>query len=337
MPIRNEAAYIEQSLRSILLQDYPAHRLEILIVDGNSTDATRDRITQVWRQFPLHQIKIIDNPRQYMPMGFNLGIKHTRSEIIIMMGGHAVLAEDYVTQCVKLLNEHTAACVGGAMETVASGFVSRRIATAMGSSFGVGGVAFRTRPNRLMEVDTAVFGAYRRTVFAEIGCLDEEMVRNQDDEFNYRLREHGGKILFSPLIRSRYYSRSSFSALWKQYYQYGFWKVRVLQKHPLQMSPRQFVPPLFVLGLLGSALLAFIPPLRPLSPVLPLLYLAANITASTITAAKKGWEHFPVLPLVFSILHLSYGLGFLAGMLKFWNRWGDKVGKTPAWSGESIG
>jgi hypothetical protein len=131
--------------------------------------------------------------------------------------------------------------------------------------------------------------------------------------------------------------RSSALALWKQYFQYGFWKVRVLQKHPRQMSLRQFVPPAFVLGLLASAFMVVIPFLRPLSPILPLFYLAANLTASLITSARKGWKHLPLLPIVFAILHLSYGLGFLAGLVRFWNRWGDKTGRTPALSGGRLG
>jgi GT2 family glycosyltransferase len=272
-----------------------------------------------------------------MPMGFNLGLKHAQGDIVIMMGGHAELAPDYVSQCVRLLSEHPATCVGGAMETIASGLISETIAVAMSSSFGVGGVSFRTRFSRVMEVDTAVFAAYRRNVFEEIGGLDEEMIRNQDDEFNYRLREYGGKILFSPSIRSLYYSRSNLSSLWKQYYQYGYWKVRVLQKHPRQMSLRHFAPSAFVLGLLGSGLMFFLPVIRSLSVVLPLLYLFATLTSSVVASAKRGWKYLLLLPLVFMILHVSYGLGFLIGMVKFWNRWEDKIGKTPVWSGESIG
>jgi hypothetical protein len=172
-------------------------------------------------------------------------------------------------------------------------------------------------------------------VFETIGLFDEELVRDQDDEFNYRLREAGGKILLSPKIKSEYTVRSSPGALWKQYFQYGFWKVRVLQKHPRQMRPRQFVPPAYVLSLLISIFLTLSPVTRSLSFVVPLIYLLANLSASLYTASKRGWRYLPLLLVTFAILHLSYGSGFLVGLLKFWNRWGDKVGKTPAWSGNT--
>ena len=180
-----------------------------------------------------------------------------------------------------------------------------------------------------MLVDTVPFPAYKREIIERVGLYDEELIRNQDDEYNFRIRELGGKILLADDVRSTYFSRGSLKSLWKQYYQYGYWKVRVLQKHPRQMSLRQFVPPVFVLGLLGSVILTFFPALKNLSTVLPIVYLIANLIASIVTAARKGWKYLPLLPLIFSILHLSYGSGFLVGLIKFANRWGDKVGKVP--------
>ncbi len=238
MPVRNESAFIEMSLGSIFLQDYPSQLLEILIVDGMSTDDTKEKIAKLSQKYPHYPVKIIDNPQQFMPMGFNRGLKNAQGEVIIMMGGHAELAPDYVTQCIKLLNEYPVACVGGAMETVALGQVSQAIAIAMSSSFGVGGVAFRTRPNQVMEVDTVVFAAYRRTVFEEIGFLDEEMIRNQDDEFSYRLRESGRKILFSPTIRSRYYSEIRPQSIMETIY-----SVRVLESPCLPKASLADAPP----------------------------------------------------------------------------------------------
>jgi GT2 family glycosyltransferase len=179
-------------------------------------------------------------------------------------------------------------------------------------------------------------GAWPRRVFEKIGLFDEELVRDQDDEFNYRLRENGGKILLCPNIKSEYTVRSTPAALWKQYYQYGFWKVRVLQKHPREMSLRQFVPPAFVLALLGSVLVAFFPFLRPLSLVIPLLYLLLNVLTSIYIASKCGWEYLPLLPLAFAFLHISYGSGFLAGLLKFAGRWHDRTGKVPSFIPASI-
>jgi glycosyltransferase involved in cell wall biosynthesis len=343
LPIRNEAAYIKGCLKAIFAQDYSGE-IEILVIDGSSTDKTQEIIQEFISGHPQANIRLLDNPDQFMPPGFNRALRQARGEVIIMLGGHAEIAPDYVRQCVNLLNETDAACVGGAMETIARDTVGQVIALAMSSPFGVGGVAFRIGQAMQMEVDTAVFAAYRREVFEQIGGLDEELIRNQDDEFNYRLRAHGGKILFSPKIRSRYYSRANLGSLWRQYYQYGLYKVRVLQKHPRQMSIRQFAPPLFVLALILSVVLSFSSVFRPLSLVVPILYLFANLAASiltTIRAQKSNQSPFTtyylLLPFVFAILHLSYGLGFLAGLFKFWNRWGDKLGKTPAWQGEPGG
>lgn len=337
LPIRNEAAYIKGCLDAVLAQDYPG-KMETLVVDGISTDKTQQTIQEFISGHPKADIRLLDNPEHFMPMGFNRALQQARGDVVIMLGGHAELAPDYVRQCVRLLNKTDATCVGGAMETIARDTVGQIIALAMSSSFGVGGVAFRTGQDKQVEVDTAVFAAYRHEVFEQIGGLDEELVRNQDDEFNYRLRAHGGRILFSPTIRSRYYSRATLTSLWRQYFQYGLYKVRVLQKHPRQMSLRQFIPPLFVLALLASLFLALFPATRFLSLVVPVAYLLANLAASALTisrAQKSNQSPFTIyhllLPFTFAILHLSYGSGFLLGLVKFWNRWADKKGKTPVW------
>lgn len=344
LPIRNEAAYIERCLAAIYAQDYRGE-IEIIIADGMSSDETRTIIGQVAVRHPAYRVLLVDNLHRFMPIGFNLALRHARGQVIVMMGGHSEFASDYIRQCVDLLNETDAACVGGAMETVANAAIGQVIALTMSSPFGVGGVAFRTGQQKQIEVDTAVFAAYRRQVFEQIGALDEELIRNQDDEFNYRLRAHGGKILFSPKIRSRYYSRATLASLWRQYFQYGLYKVRVLQKHPRQMSPRQFVPPLFVLALLFSIILAFMPsPDFILHPaiIIPLSYILANLAASALTIFREQKSnqssstiYHLLLPFTFAILHISYGLGFLLGLLKFWNRWGDKFGKVPTWTHES--
>jgi succinoglycan biosynthesis protein ExoA len=223
------------------------------------------------------------------------------------------------------------------------------VALATSTPFGVGGARFHYSDEEEW-VDTVYMGAWPRQVFEKTGLFDEELVRNQDDEFNYRLRQQGGRILLSPAIRSEYTVRSTPLALLRQYAGYGYWKVRVLQKHPLQMSLRQFVPPAFVLALLFSALLfllSFLPLpntvlglpsslLRPLSLVVPALYLLANLAASLWTALLHGWSSLPFLPFIFAILHLSYGLGFLLGLVKFWNRWADLLGQTPVWVYEAV-
>jgi len=174
------------------------------------------------------------------------------------------------------------------------------------------------------------FPAYTREIITKVGLYDEELVRNQDDEYNYRIRAAGGKLLLAADVQSTYFSRGSLGKLWKQYFQYGFWKVRVFQKHPRQMSLRQFVPPTFVFILLVSFLLTALLPWGWVTFALVAgSYFLVNLAASILTSLKKGWQHLLLLPLTFAILHISYGLGFLIGLFKFWNRWGDKSGKVP--------
>jgi succinoglycan biosynthesis protein ExoA len=343
LPIRNESAYIERCLQSILAQDYPADRMEILIADGMSTDDTRAILQQYIPSAMLRtslqhsSFILLNNPGGIVPTGMNIALRRARGEIIIRVDGHCVIAPDYVSNCIKHLQKDGVDGVGGPMESIGETSIAKAIAIGMSSPFGVGNSAFRTVFGRDMLADTVPFPAYTREIIERAGLYDEELVRNQDDEYNYRIRELGGRIMLAEDVRSAYFSRTSLKGLWRQYFQYGLYKVRVLQKHPRQMSPRQFVPPAFVLALLVSAFLAGFASLRPLSPVIPILYLTINLLASLYTAYNRGWKYLPLLPITFAILHLSYGLGFLTGLLKFWNRWGDKVGRTPSFSRETIG
>jgi hypothetical protein len=219
--------------------------------------------------------------------------------------------------------------VGGVLDTVGETYLAKVIAAAMSTPFGVGNSAFRTTPDKTMFTDTVAFPAYTRAAVEKAGPYDEELVRNQDDEYNYRLRKLGAKILLADDVHSRYYSRSSLRSLWRQYFQYGYFKVRVLQKHALQMMPRQFVPPLFVTVLLLSVAAApFTPVGRYALAAIAGLYAAANVGASVLTARKQGWKLFPLLPVAFAAIHLSYGFGFLRGLARFWNRWGEDKQRT---------
>lgn len=319
MPVRNESAYIERSLGAVLGQDYPPDQLEILVVDGMSDDGTREYIRD--RLTTLPNLRLIDNPRGIVPPALNIGIREARGEIIVRVDGHCEIAPDYVSRCVKHLLAGGVEAVGGPIETVGETDEAQAIALAMSSWFGVGGSGFRTVKDRAALVETVAFPAYTSQTLQRIGPFDEELIRNQDDEYNYRLLKNGGRILLSPDIRSRYYSRSSLRSLWRQYYQYGFWKVRVMQKHPRQMRWRQFVPPAFVATMLGSSLLGiFLRPLRWIAALVTLLYVTADLTASLALGRAHGWRFVPRLVIIHPILHLSYGLGFLRGLLYFARR-----------------
>ena len=330
LPIRNEKKYIKYCLDAILAQDYPQDQIEILIVDGLSDDGTREIVATYQADHP--NIRVINNPGKIVPTGMNLALREVKGEVVIRVDGHCVIASDYVTNCVRHIQEDGVDGVGGAMNTIGEDFTSEVIALAMSSKFGVGNSSFRTETGQTKLADTVPFPAYTHEIIQKVGLYDEELVRNQDDEYNYRIREAGGNILLAEDVRSTYYSRGSLTKLWKQYFQYGFWKVRVLQKHPKQMSLRQFVPPVFVLSIIISLILAFV--IRwgwiALAAVLG-LYMAVNLVFTFSIAAKNGWQLLGLLPLAFAIIHFSYGLGFLIGLVKFANRWNDKTGKVPPW------
>jgi succinoglycan biosynthesis protein ExoA len=264
----------------------------------------------------LSSAVLLDNPARIVPTALNIGLQHANGEIIIRVDGHCQISPDYVRRCVKLLQEIDADCVGGPIVTVGETHLARTIALAQSSFLGVGGVAFRTKFQKAGYVDTLAFGAYRRDVFESIGGFDEELVRNQDDEFNFRLIQAGGKIWLDPSSHSVYYSRANLPGLWRQYFQYGYYKVRVIQKRKAVPSWRHVVPGGFVLGLIISGLLAILTQQYYwlLSVIGP--YAVANGLASLWTA-RRDWRTLSWLPLTFLTLHLAYGLGFLQGLGAF--------------------
>lgn len=333
MPVRDEELYLERSLGAVLGQSYGLDRLEILVVDGRSRDRTRQLAVELAKSRGA-DLRVIDNPEQTAPFAMNAGLRQARGQILVRVDGHCEIGPTYVENAVRRLQAQQADGVGGPLETVGETPTARAIAAAMSSRFGVGGVAFRvsfrdggeSAPDR--EVDTVAFPAYRRDAVARAGAFDVELKRNQDDEYNYRLRKLGARLVLAGDMPARYYSRGTYRSLARQYFQYGVFKVRVLQKHPRQMRPRQFVPLLFVLTLLAAAAL------WPISGAWPLLavagpYALANLAASLATAARDGWALLPRLPPAFALLHVAYGLGFLVGLMCFATRWGDGEGRTP--------
>lgn len=329
MPVRNEAGAIRESLGAVLEQDYPVERYEVIVADGMSADATREIVTQMSAG---RSVRTIDNPGRIAPTGLNAAICQARGEVIVRVDGHCIVPHDYLSNCVRLLREHQCAGVGGPINTVGSSDWAEAIATAMSSKFGVGGSAFRTINDREMWAETVPFPAYERKVFEQVGLYDEELVRNQDDEFNARIRKAGGKLLLSPALQSTYFSRSSLRSLARQYFQYGLWKVRVLQKHPRQMNVRHFLPALFIVLLL---VLAIGTPFHVLFGAGLGLALAAYATgallASAILARRTSWRQFFRFPPTFAALHFGYGLGFMAGLWRFRSRWRDDLGSAPAY------
>jgi glycosyltransferase involved in cell wall biosynthesis len=323
LAIRNEAAFIQRTLTAILQQDYPHSLMELLIADGQSTDATRETICEVVNRHPQAlPVKVIDNPGRIVSPGLNAALAAACGEVIVRIDGHTIIEPGYVRECVEALKRSGADNVGGRMDPVGTSLFGKAVALATSSPFGVGGARFHYS-NREEWVDTVYLGCWPRAVFEAIGCFDEEQVRNQDDEFNYRLREAGGRVLLSPAIRSQYFNRGTLKSLWRQYFEYGLWKIRVMQKHPQQMQWRQFVPATFVLGLLMLAIAAvFLPAARLLLLSVLVLYVSAALFAA-FRVSSKAQPLIPLVALVFAVLHVSYGSGFLRGLVRFWNRWGS--------------
>ena len=320
MPVRNEGDFIARALTAVLEQDYPHELLEVLVVDGMSDDNTREIVGQ-FQDRPV-PIQLVENSGRIVPTGLNRALPRANGEVVVRVDGHCEIASDYVSLAVHHLAASDVAGVGGPIETVASGSIGEAIALAMSSWFGVGGSAFRTGRKRPTFVDSVAFPAYTRAALESAGPFDEELMRNQDDEYNYRLRGMGEQLLLHPDIRSKYYARTSYRKLARQYYQYGVYKVRVLQKHPAQMKARQFAPPLLALTtLVATAALPFsIVPLIAVLGAWSTLMIAATVKA----AAKHGAKYLVLLPPAFLLLHFGYGFGFLRGLLLFARRWGDR-------------
>ncbi len=324
MPIRNEAGTIEQSLRAVLAQTYPSDRLEIIVSDGLSTDGTREIVQSL--SYP--NMRLIDNPGQIVPTGLNAAIQQATGDIIVRIDGHAFVEPDYVQQCVSWLLKQDVVCAGGAVDSLGQGIMGEAIALAMSSPFGVGSLGFRTlREEALPQLtDTVPFGAYRRQVFEQVGLFNEKMVRHQDYEFCYRLRQAGGQILLLPQVRVKYYVRSSLSDLWRQYWQYGLWKGQFLRQHPGSWQFRHLVPPGFVaVGVVTMVSGVVLPGGRLLLAAVLLMYGLFLLTAVVHLSLKKSSLRYVfILPLSLSCLHISWGLGVWHGFLMGTSGLGEK-------------
>lgn len=315
IPCRNEKKYISQCLDSFINQEYPKDLYEILVCDGFSDDGTRDIVKEYSSKYK--NIKLLDNEGISAPKGMNLGIKYSKADAVIIFGAHAYADKNFIKNNVEALKNPKVGCSGGPIKTISENEIGKAIALAMSSPFGVGNALFRFASED-MYVDTVAFGAYRREVLDEVGYFDEELVRNQDDELNFRIHKGGYKILLSHKVKSVYYSRGSLRKLWKQYYQYGFWKVRVMQKHGKAASLRHLVPITFVLtNILGMILGMFLKPILALWVIEVIMYILLNIIF-TVKIGKKEPSLMKYIPGIFPILHTSYGLGFLNGIFAFY-------------------
>lgn len=313
VPMRNEQRYIERCLSSIAAQDYPHDRYEVIVVDGESNDGSRELAEGMAGSLP--GFRLIDNRGKHTSRGLNIGLAYARGEIIARVDAHASVEPDFLTQSVAALQRTGADAVGGPIETLGDGPSGEAIALAVSSPFGVGNAVFRYS-QREQWTDTVAFPAYRRDVFDRVGPF-AEIDGGEDDDFHLRLIDAGGRILLTPSIRSTYYARRSLPELVRQYFGYGQAKLVVLTRHPRRTRLRQLAPSAFVVALLASCLMALFGGLM----LLPLAttggpYVLVSLGASLLIARKSGWRHLPRLPLAFFCMHVSYGVGFLSGLMR---------------------
>ena len=318
IPIKNEVKFIGNTLLSILNQKFDGE-LEIIISDGLSNDGTLDVVQQFQENYK--NIKLINNNDQFVPVGFNKALNIANGDIIIRVDGHSILEPDFIKNSIRILDETNASCVGGPTKHYSNTIIGNNISIAQCSLFGAGGASFRTGISKGKYVNTLAFGAYKRAEFLKVGAYDEELIRNQDEELNYRIVKNGGKIWIDPSIKSIYYVRNSILKLFTQYFYYGFYKVRVVQKIKSIFSLRHLVPAIFVLTLILLAVIAIFQKI--FWPILFFggIYLFMNITFSIYESIKNQSKSLILLPVIYFIMHLSYGIGFLAGLVFFANRW----------------
>lgn len=318
VPCRNEAAYVRPLLDSILANQYPRDRLEVLIVDGMSDDGTRAVIADYASRYPL--IQLLDNPARTTPCALNLGIARARGTIIMRMDAHDYYPPNYIADLVDWLERTGADNVGGARVTLPADATAtaHAIAAVLTHPFGIGNARYRLGTNEPREDDTVPLGCFRRDVFERVGLFDEELVRNQDDEFDFRLMRAGGTMLLVPGVVSYYYARRSLRELARMYYQYGYFKPLVARKIGRIMTLRQLVPPLLVSSVITTALLApWVTTARALLALVLTTYLAANVACSAGVLVRRGVGTGLRVAAAFVVMHVSYGLGFLRGVLDF--------------------
>lgn len=325
-PCRNEAKHIGAFLQSLWNQDVTGIDLEVLLGDGMSTDGTRE-VVAAYQASHTDRLRMIDNPQRIASTALNLAIRAARGDIVVRMDCHTEYAPDYILQCVRALRQTDAENVGGPAFTKAEGWMARAIAAAYHSRFSTGGARFHDEHFE-GYVDTVTYGCWYKATLERLGLFDELLVRNQDDELNLRLTRSGGKIWQSLAIVSWYRPRGRLSALFRQYFQYGFWKVPIIWKYRIPGSWRHLVPGTFVLSMVLLMLLSFMGLLAGVRPVgifasqflliEAVLYGSAMVIASVATARRSGWTLLPILPAVFFVYHASYGLGFLGGIV-YWS------------------
>ena len=316
VPIYNEEKYIAKCIDSMLEQDYPQDDLEIILVDGMSTDRTREIVQAYLDRYPF--IRLLDNPKRIAPCAMNVGIQAAKGDIIMRLDAHVMYPNNYFSLLVRKLDELPGAeNVGALCNTlpVNDTPMAKAIAGVLSSSFGMGNSHFRIGATKEMEVDTVPFGCFHRNIFDRVGLYDEELVRNQDDELNGRIIRAGGKIFLIPQLECEYFARDTVKKVYKMFYQYGVFKPLVNKKLGSPATIRQFFPLCFVLGLiLGLMVCAFVPWLFVgyFAVISLWLLLALRFSLKDSHNVKQVFMQI----YVYFVVHFGYGWGYLVGIFK---------------------
>lgn len=305
----NESGAIRRCLESLFLQDYPQDRLDIVVADGCSTDGSAD----VVKSFASGRtnLRLITNPKQRTPAGLNAGIRASKSEIVIILGAHTRVKEDFVRLNVEALERTGAKCAGGTQINVGDTYLQQAIGIAMASPFGLASAPYRFS-RREQYVDTVVYAAYKRELFDEVGFFDEDLFISEDAEMNWRIRKAGHRIFFTPKIISYYYPRKTISSLFRQLFRYGILRVNVMKKHLDAVKWIHLVP---VACMILAAALLLLGQWKALILLLG-FYVLAVLYYSLRGALREGMRYLPVLPLLLATIHLGWGAGFVVGLFK---------------------
>lgn len=319
VPCYNEQTTIRLLLDSICQQTIGVHNLEVVIADGQSTDGTRDVVDAFRHEHPELEVFLVDNPKRNIPAALNRALESAHGEYIIRLDAHSAPAVDYVERCVEHLAAGKGENVGGVWEIRprGEGVVSKAIALAASHRLGVGDASYRYT-TQAGYVDTVPFGAFKKVMFNRYGYFDENLLTNEDYEFNARLRKNGGKIWLDPQIRSTYFARPSLSSLARQYWRYGFWKWRMLKKYPDTIRWRQALPPVFVASLVVLILGSILFPAGWILLTAELILYFTAILVGTLPIAVRYRDLLLALAVMAAIItmHISWGAGFLWSLVQ---------------------
>lgn len=319
---RNEEKFISSCLDSIIANNYPKDKLEVLVVDGMSEDGTRVLVERYEKKYPF--IKMINNFKKLIPFACNEGIKNSNGDPVMIMSAHAMYEKDYIRKCVDASQKYNADNVVGTWKILPRGnnLSEKAIVLALSSSFGVGNAKYRTVSNKKKDVeyvDTGAYGCFKKSVFKNVGLFNENLSRGEDMEFNLRLKKAGGKIILVPDAVVYYYARTDFSSFCKHNLRNGAWAIIPFKySSTLPVSIRHLVPLAFISSLIISGVLSLFLQIF-IWPFLFIIcsYFLCNIYFSTVIAAKKkSIKYFFMMPIVYGSLHITYGLGSLWGLLK---------------------